>query len=115
MGFAALDDTGAQLLFRLVAAAYERRSLGVASHWPFDQWGRFPNAGPRADRLPLQARRMSHLGAADRLNTQGSGGAVGRLSDREAFTVGHHRSRRADVRAVVCRMTRLARAGTMAR
>jgi DNA replication protein DnaC len=41
LGFAPLDDTGAQLLFRLVAAAYERRSLGIASHWPFDQWGRF--------------------------------------------------------------------------
>ena len=34
LGFAPLDDTGAQLLFRFVAAAYERRSLGVASHWP---------------------------------------------------------------------------------
>jgi DNA replication protein DnaC len=41
VGFAPLDDTGAQLLFRLVAAAYERRALAVASHWPFDQWGRF--------------------------------------------------------------------------
>jgi DNA replication protein DnaC len=41
VGFAPLDDTGAQLLFRVVAAAYERRSLGIASHWPFDQWGRF--------------------------------------------------------------------------
>ena len=41
MGFAPLDDTGAQLLFRFVSAAYERRALGVASHWPFDQWGRF--------------------------------------------------------------------------
>jgi DNA replication protein DnaC len=41
IGFAPLDDTGTQLLFRFVAAAYERRSLGVASHWPFDQWGRF--------------------------------------------------------------------------
>ena len=41
MGFAPLDDTGAQLLFRVVAAAYERRALGIASHWPFDQWGRF--------------------------------------------------------------------------
>jgi hypothetical protein len=40
-GFAPLDDTGAQLLFRFVAAAYERRALGVGSHWPFDQWGRF--------------------------------------------------------------------------
>jgi DNA replication protein DnaC len=41
VGFAPLDDTGAQLLFRFVSAAYERRPLGVASHWPFDQWGRF--------------------------------------------------------------------------
>jgi DNA replication protein DnaC len=41
VGFAPLDDTGAQLLFRVVAAAYERRSLAIASHWPFDQWGRF--------------------------------------------------------------------------
>jgi DNA replication protein DnaC len=41
IGFAPLDDTGAQLLFRFISAAYERRALGVASHWPFDQWGRF--------------------------------------------------------------------------
>jgi len=41
IGFAPLDDTGAQLLFRLVAAGYERRSLAIASHWPFEQWGRF--------------------------------------------------------------------------
>ena len=40
-GFAPLDDTGAQLLFRFVSAAYERRSLGIASHWPFEEWGRF--------------------------------------------------------------------------
>jgi DNA replication protein DnaC len=26
---------------RSVAAAYERRALGIGSHWPFDQWGRF--------------------------------------------------------------------------
>ena len=41
VGFAPLDDTGAQLLFRLVAAAYERRALGIASHWSFEDWGRF--------------------------------------------------------------------------
>jgi DNA replication protein DnaC len=41
LGFAPLDDTGAQLLFRLVSGAYERRSLAIASHWPFEQWGRF--------------------------------------------------------------------------
>jgi len=41
IGFAPLDDTGTQLLVRLVAAGYERRSLAIASHWPFEQWGRF--------------------------------------------------------------------------
>lgn len=41
LGFAPLDATGHQLLFRFVAAAYERRSLGVGSHRPFDQWGTF--------------------------------------------------------------------------
>jgi len=41
VGFAALDDNGTQLLFRFVAAAYERRSLAIASHRPFEQWGRF--------------------------------------------------------------------------
>lgn len=41
VGFAPLGDTGSQLLFRLVSAAYERRSLGLASHWPFESWGRF--------------------------------------------------------------------------
>lgn len=55
LGFAPLDHTGAQLLFRFVAASYERRSLGVASHWPFDQWGRFlpehTTAGSMLDRL----------------------------------------------------------------
>ena len=41
LGFAPLDDTAAQLLFRFVAADYERRSLGIGSHWPFESWGRF--------------------------------------------------------------------------
>ena len=41
LGFAPLDLAGSQLLFRFVAAAYERRSLGIASHWPFEAWGRF--------------------------------------------------------------------------
>jgi DNA replication protein DnaC len=41
LGFAPLDDTGTQLLFRFVAAAYEQRSLGIGSHWPFENWGKF--------------------------------------------------------------------------
>jgi DNA replication protein DnaC len=41
IGFAPMDDTGAQLFFRIVAAAYEHRALGIASHWPFEEWGHF--------------------------------------------------------------------------
>jgi DNA replication protein DnaC len=41
IGFAPMDATGAELFFRLVAAAYERRSLGIGSHWPFEKWGKF--------------------------------------------------------------------------
>jgi DNA replication protein DnaC len=52
LGFAPLDETGCQLLFRFIAAAYERRSLGVASHWPFEQWGYF---------LPVQTTAASLL------------------------------------------------------
>jgi DNA replication protein DnaC len=63
VGFAPLDATGLQLFFRFVAAAYERRSLAVASHWPFDQWGRFlpePNI-PRCPRpRPVRSSRPSY-------------------------------------------------------
>jgi DNA replication protein DnaC len=52
LGFAPLDETGTHLLFRFVAAAYERRSLGVASHWPFEEWGHF---------LPVQTTAVSLL------------------------------------------------------
>ena len=41
IGFAPLDATGSQLFFRFFVSAYERRSLGLASHWPFNEWGRF--------------------------------------------------------------------------
>jgi DNA replication protein DnaC len=52
LGFAPLDDTATQLLFRLVAGAYERRSLAISSHWPFQEWGRF---------LPEQTTAVSIL------------------------------------------------------
>ena len=55
LGFAPLDAVGSQLLFRFVAGACERRSLGVGSHRPFDQWGSFlpehTNAVSLLDRL----------------------------------------------------------------
>jgi DNA replication protein DnaC len=52
IGFAPLDHTSTQLLFRVVAAAYERRSLAIGSHHPFEHWGRF---------LPDQASGTSLL------------------------------------------------------
>lgn len=60
VGLAPLDDTGDQLLFRFVAAAYERRALGIASHWPFDQRGPFlpehTSAGSGTTELPQDLR-----------------------------------------------------------
>jgi DNA replication protein DnaC len=77
IGFAPLDDAGAQLLFRFVAAAYERVPLGIASHWPFDQWGRF---------LPEQTTAVSLL---DRLLHH----SVVVLTDGESFRMREARQR----------------------
>ena len=77
LGFAPLDLTGTQLLFRFVAAAYERKSLGVASHWPFDQWGHF---------LPEQATAVSLI---DRLLHH----AVTVVTDGDSFRMREARSR----------------------
>lgn len=41
LGFSPLDAVAANHLFRLVAAAYETRSLIVTSNWPFEQWTNF--------------------------------------------------------------------------
>ncbi len=63
VGFAPLDDTGAQLLFRFVAAAYERRALGIGSHWPFDQGAGPARAHHRrqpARPAPASCRRRGH-------------------------------------------------------
>jgi len=85
VGFAPLDDTGTQLLFRFVAAAYERTSLGVASHWPFDQWGRFlpehTTAVSMLDRLLHHATVVITEGESYRMKEARSrGGAKRRAS-----------------------------------
>lgn len=77
LGFALLDVNGSQLLFRFVAAAYERRSLGIASHWPFDQWARF---------LPEQTTTVSLL---DRLLHH----AVVVVTDGESYCMREARNR----------------------
>jgi DNA replication protein DnaC len=80
IGFAPLDDTGTQLLFRFVAAAYERRSLAVASHWAFEQWGRF---------LPEHTTAASIL---DRLLHHAS--VV--ITDGESYRMRHAQHKRGD-------------------
>lgn len=74
IGFAPLDHTGCQLLFRLVAAAYERRSLAIASHTPFDQWGRFlpdqPTTISLLDRLCHHAHIITTTGQSYRLRNR---------------------------------------------
>jgi len=77
LGFAPLDDTATQLLFRLVAGAYERRSLAIGSHWPFQEWGRF---------LPEQTTAVSIL---DRLLHH----ATVVITDGESFRMREARKR----------------------
>ena len=71
IGFAPLDHTGCQLLFRLVAACYERRSIAIGSHSPFEQWGRFlpdqPTALSLLDRLCHHAHIITTTGDSYRL------------------------------------------------
>ncbi len=71
IGFAPLDHTGCQLLFRLVAAAYEHRSLAIGSHSPFNDWGRFlpdqPTAVSLLDRLCHHAHIITTTGDSYRL------------------------------------------------
>lgn len=71
-GFAPLDDVGTPLLFRFVAAAYERRSLGVVNHWPFEQSGRFlpepTTAVSLLDRLLHHAVVVTTEGESYRMN-----------------------------------------------
>jgi DNA replication protein DnaC len=77
IGFAPLDHTGCQLLFRLIAAAYERRSIAIASHSPFDQWGRFlpdqPTAVSLLDRLCHHAHIITTTGDSYRLRHRTTG------------------------------------------
>jgi DNA replication protein DnaC len=79
IGFAPLDDTGAQLFFRLVAGAYERRSLGIASHWPFEEWGRFipehTTAVSLLDRLLHHAAVVATEGESHRMKQARAKGA----------------------------------------
>jgi len=77
VGFAPLDATGTQLLFRFVAAAYERRALGIASHWAFNDWGRFlpehTTAASLLDRLLHHAVVIVTDGDSYRMRTRGGG------------------------------------------
>lgn len=80
IGFAPLDHTGCQLLFRLVAAAYEKRSLAIASHSPFENWGRFlpdqPTAVSLLDRLCHHAHIITTTGDSYRLTHRTTGGTT---------------------------------------
>ena len=77
VGFAPLDPVGTQLLFRFVAAAYERRALGVGSHWAFNDWGRFlpehTTAASLLDRLLHHAVVIVTDGESYRMRTRGAG------------------------------------------
>ena len=84
IGFAPMDDTGAQLFFRLVAAAYETRSLGIGSHWPFEDWGRFlpehTTAVSLLDRLLHHSVLVVTAGESFRLKESRRKGGASRLT-----------------------------------
>ena len=77
IGFAPLDHTGCQMLFRLIAAAYERRSVAIASHSPFENWGTFlpdePTAVSLLDRLCHHAHIITTSGRSYRLTHRTTG------------------------------------------
>ena len=86
LGFAPLDDTGAQLLFRFVAAAYERRALGIASHWRYDARDRFlpehTTAASLLDRLLHHAIVVVTDGESYRMREARARGGVTRPKKR---------------------------------
>lgn len=71
IGFAPLEPVLSQLLFRLISAAYEKRSVAIASHTPFEDWGRFlpdqPTAVAILDRLCHHAHIITTSGQSWRL------------------------------------------------
>ena len=72
-------------LFRFVAAAYERRSLGIGSHWPFKAWGRFlpehTTAVSMLDRLLPHGHIVITDGDSYRVNQPERRGTAGRGGD----------------------------------
>lgn len=78
IGFAPLEPVLSQLLFRLISTAYERRSLAIASHTPFEEWGRFlpdqPTAVAILDRLCHHAHIITTSGDSWRLTHRTTGG-----------------------------------------
>ena len=106
VGFASPDDTGTQLLFRFVAAAYERRSLAIASHWSFEDWGRFlpehTTAVSLLDRLLHHATTVVTSGESYRmLQARTTQGFHGRGSYQGAL-VHVPRHRRVEQLAALC-------------
>ena len=80
IGFAPLDHTGCQMMFRIIAAAYERRSVAIASHSPFEAWGKFlpdqPTAVSLLDRLCHHAHIITTTGDSYRLTHRTTGGTA---------------------------------------
>jgi DNA replication protein DnaC len=78
IGFAPLEPVLSQLLFRLISAAYENRSVAIGSHTPFEDWGRFlpdqPTAVAILDRLCHHAHIITTSGQSWRLSHRTTGG-----------------------------------------
>ena len=68
-----------------MAAAYERRSLGIASHWPFNEWGHFlpdeTTAVSLIDRLLHHAVVVVTAGESFRMREARTRGGVPLIAD----------------------------------
>ena len=68
-----------------MAAAYQRRSLGIASHWPFNEWGHFlpdeTTAVSLIDRLLHHAVVVVTAGESFRMREARTRGGVPLIAD----------------------------------
>jgi hypothetical protein len=74
IGFAPMDDTDAQLFFRLIAAAYEHRALGIGSHWPFEELGSVLARAQHGGQSSGPARPSRHICRHERRVISDEGG-----------------------------------------
>lgn len=98
ISFAPLDHTGCQLLFRLVDAAYERRSIVIGSHSLFNDWADSCPTNPPPSRCSIGSATTPTSSPRPATATDSPTEPPERRHNRQDFCrplgstcVGHHR------------------------